>query len=220
MARTTRQPMTAAERARRRQRRAWIPAVVALAVIAIVGVVTATLVGNGLGKHVAVIPGVSHFTPKGIRNINETNSAKFDLRAVPLDTRAIQLAPDGDKKFGPYGDAYAELTFVTKSGPLSLYVGSFRVISQGGLLTRITTDTHEPDFSTMHTDLYQIANVGITKAQFGAFMKAIPVPGKHGSVFTIRVGSGTALGVPTTVSASCAGAQGCDVRTDSRLPGE
>jgi predicted regulator of Ras-like GTPase activity (Roadblock/LC7/MglB family) len=218
MARTSGQPLTAAERARRRQRRAWIPAIIALVVIVVVGIVAATLVGNGLGRHVAVLPGVSHFTPKGIRNINETNSARFDLRNVPLDTRAIQLAPDGDKKFGPYGDAYAELTFVTKSGPLSLYVGSFHVISAGGMLTEITTDTHEPDFATMHTDLYQIANVGVTTTQLGAFMKTIPVPGKHGSVFAIKVGTGTALGVPTTVSAICAGAKGCDVRTVSRLP--
>ena len=220
MTRKSGQPLTPAERARRRERRKWIPAVIALALIVAVGIVTAVLVRNGLGRHVDVLPGVSHFTQKGIANINETNAARFDLRKVPLDTRAIRLAPDGDRSFGPYTPAYAELTFVTKGGPLTLYVGSFHVISQGGMLTEITTQTHDPDFASMHTDLYQIAAVGVSKRQLGAFMNAVPVPGKHGSVFSLKVGSGSALGVPTTVSASCAGAKGCDIRTISRLPSE
>ena len=186
--------------------------------LVIVAVVTIQLKSNGLGRHVAVLPGVSHFTVRGIRNINATNTASFDLTHLPLSTQAIELAPDGSRKFGPYDPAYAELDILTPSGPTALFVGSFTVRSRGGVLTSIATDSFEPDFASMHSQLYSESNVGLTKKQLGAFMTAIPVPGKAGSVFNLTVGTGTALGAPTTVSVVCRGVKGCNVRTITRLP--
>jgi hypothetical protein len=216
--RPTKPELTPAQLARRKQLRGWIPAGIFVVLIAVVAVITIQLTSNGLGKHVAVLPGVSHFTAKGIKNINATHTVRFDLRRLPLSTEAIQLAPDTSKTFGPYDPAYAELDILTPGGPTSLFVGSFTVSSRGGVLASITTDSPEPDFASMHSQLYSEANVGLSKAQLGAFMNAVPAPGKSGSVFSLTVGTGTALGAPTTVSVVCKGAAGCDIKSVTRVP--
>jgi hypothetical protein len=60
--------------------------------------------------------------------------------------------------------------------------------------------------------------LGVTNQQMAAFENAMPNgAGGPNSHFTLAVGDGNALGIPTHVVVSCAGAKGCTVATTTTL---
>ena len=102
--------------------------------------------------------------------------------------------------------------------PTWFHVDSFRVNTSKNAIRTITTTSREFDFNDLHNELVSDRVVGISNQQMGAFQRSMPNgAGGPNSFFTLKVGTGMALGVPTTVSVVCAGPKGCNVRTVTTL---
>jgi hypothetical protein len=93
------------------------------------------------------------------------------------------------------------------------------IVTSHGAVTSISTTIHDFGFTFIHDQLVDCSVLGITPQQLAAFEDAMPNnAGGPDSHFTLAVGDGDALGVPTHVTVSCDGAKGCTVGTTTVLP--
>jgi hypothetical protein len=209
--------LTPAERRRRRARRAWIPTGIIAGLIIAAIIVAVGYHAQGGGKPIVLKAGDTHFTAAGVAALEADLDAQIDVRGV-RSAAAIDLPANGTRKYGPNNGTPIELDLVGKGGIQSLYVDYFRVTTKDGYLISVSTTSREFDFADIDTQLHAESVVGITNAQLGAFLNARPVgAGDAHSFFSLPVGTGTALGVPTRVSVTCSGPKGCEVNTVTTL---
>ena len=205
------------ERRRRQARRAWIPTGIIGALIVGAIIVAIVLNAGGGAKPVIASRGFTHFDNAGLAAIQRSADAQVDVRGVRTAT-SIGLPRDGSTKLGPFSGVSMELDLVGTHGTRSLYVDSFRVNTAGNTLRTISTSSKEFSFADIHTELKSDAVVGVSNQQMAAFQDSMPNgAGGPDSFFTLPVGTGRALGVPTAVSVTCAGPKGCTVRTVTTL---
>jgi hypothetical protein len=209
--------LTPQERARRKKRRAWIPTGIIAGLIVIAIAVAVVIQLSGSAKPVVEKAGDTTFNKAGIVAMQKDADAQIDVRG-PRQASVIDLPANGSTTFGPFSGISTELDLVGTGGIQSLYVDSFRVTTKDNYLTTISTTTQEFSFAGIHGQLEAESVVGITPNQMAAFQNAMPVgAGDPTSFFSLSVGTGTALGVPTTVSVKCAGPSGCAVTTVTKL---
>jgi hypothetical protein len=209
--------LTQQERRRRKARRAWIPTGIIAGLIVVAIIVAIVVQNGGSGKPVVETAGDTRFNAEGVASILKDADAQIDVRG-PRPASAIDLPANSSKNFGPFNGISAELDLVGTNGIQSLYVDSFRITTRDNLLTTISTTSTEFGFAEIHDQLEAESVVGITTKQMAAFENAMPVgAGGPKSFFTLKLGTGTALGIPTRVSVTCAGPKGCTVTTLTTL---
>jgi hypothetical protein len=94
-----------------------------------------------------------------------------------------------------------------------------RIFTSHGFVTSFSTTIRDFGFTFIHDQLVDYSVLGISPHQLAAFENSMPNgAGGPNSHFTLAVGDGDALGVPTRVTVSCAGAKGCTVGTNAVLP--
>jgi hypothetical protein len=215
---TERPKLTPEERRRRKARRAWIPTVVigGIIVVAIAGAIAFQV--SGLGRVTPPAAGDSKFNLAGIRVINGAADAQLDVRK-PIKAASVGLPANSSKKFGPFNNIALEVDLVGIHGTASIFVDSMHIVTQNGYVTWVSTTTRNNGYSFIHSQLDSYSVLGVTSGQLAAFENAMPNgAGDPDSHFTLAVGDAEALGVPTHVTVSCAGAKGCTVSTITTLP--
>lgn len=210
---------TAADRARRRNRASWIVTAVIGAIIVVAIVIAVAVHASGQGKTVVLGPGDTHFTKAGIAKMTRGADAQIDvIGARPAS--AVQLPADGSRTFGPFENIEAELDLVGKHGIDSLFVDTFTVKTSDDLIRTISTKTAAYSYTDIHNALENDVVVGISPRQMAAFENAMPNgAGDPSSHFSLVVGTGYDLGVPTKVAVKCAGVAGCTITTLTTLAG-
>jgi len=209
--------LTPEERRRRKERRAWIPTLVigGVILVAIIGAVLFQV--SGLGKVTPPPVGNSKFNLAGIRVINGAADAQVDVRK-PLKAASVGLPADSSKTFGPFSNIKLEVDLVGVHGTASVFVDSMHIVTRHGFVTSISTSARDFGYSFIHDQLVSYSVLGVTNQQMAAFENAMPNgAGGPNSHFTLAVGDGNALGIPTHVVVSCAGAKGCTVATTTTL---
>ena len=210
-------PLTPAERRRRRQRRAWIPTFIIAGVIAAAIVVAVVIQVTGAGKLISPPPGNSKFNIAGLRVINGSADAQIDVR-TPLSAKSVGLPANSSRTFGPFNGIALEVDLIGTSGEKHIFVDSMHVVTRDGLVTSISTSTHDFGYLFIRTQLASLNVLGLTTKQMADFQNAMPDgAGDEHSRFTLPFGTGNALGVPTAVTVSCAGPKGCTVSTQTTL---
>lgn len=209
--------LTPAERQRRRARRAWIPTgIIGLLIIAAV-IVALVLQRGGGNKAIVEQAGNSTFDKAGIAEISKTADAQIDVRG-PRQASTLGLPANGTKRFGPFLNIATELDLVGTAGAEPLFVDRFAVITKDDYISRIVTTTHEYDYTDLHNELVADRVIGISTTQMAAFINAMPDgAGGPSSYFSLALGTGDALGVPTRVDVKCSGPAGCLVTTTTTL---
>jgi hypothetical protein len=210
--------LTAAERRSRKQRRAWIPTIIIAGIILVVIAGAVVFQASGIGKTVHETSGDSKFNLAGIRIINGAADAQVDVRK-PLKASSVGLPDDASKMFGPFSGIKLEVDLVGVHRTASIYVDSMHIVTSHGAVTSLSTTIHDFGYAFIHSQLVDYSVLGITPQQLAAFENTMPNgAGGPGSHFTLPVGDGDALGVPTRVVVSCDGAKGCTVTTKTVLP--
>jgi hypothetical protein len=210
--------LTAQERRRRKQRRAWIPTVIIAGIILLVIAGAAIFQASGIGKPVHQNTADSKFNLAGIRVIDGAADAQVDVRK-PLKASSVGLPADSTTKFGPFSNIKLEVDLVGDHGTESIFVDSMHIVTSHGLVTSISTTIHNFGYTFIHDQLVDYSMLGISSQQLAAFENSMPNgAGGPNSHFTLSVGEGDALGVPTRVTVSCDGAKGCTVGTNTVLP--
>jgi hypothetical protein len=216
-AKSTPPKLTPKERRRRKERRAWIPTIVIAGVILVAIGGAAFFQASGIGKPVQETGGDSKFNLAGIRVINGAADAQVDVRK-PLKAASVGLPADSSKTFGPFSNIKLEVDLVGDHGTASIFVDSMRIVTHHDAVTSISTTIHDFGYTFIHDQLVDYSVLGITPQQLAAFEDAMPNgAGDPDSHFTLAVGDGDALGVPTHVTVSCDGANGCTVGTTTAL---
>lgn len=213
-------PLTPEQRRRRRLRRGWIPSGVFAVLILVVVAITIGLHLQGLGNISRALPGFSHFSGKGMENVSNTGVVRLDLRSFPLAAKSIGLAASGTHPIAPVYVSDIDLSLTGRSQSARLTVGSITIGTSGGRVHEIRTSTDAGgDFSALSGALGSDAQLGITDDQIANFLSdARGLNRKGASDYSRTVGTGRALGVPSTVSVKCTQASGCTVVTVTRLP--
>ena len=210
--------LTPEERRRRKQRRAWIPTIVIVGVIAVAIAAAAFFQASGIGKPVHETSNDSKFNLSGIRAINGAADAQVDVRKPP-SAASVGLPANSSTTIGPFTGITLEVDFVGDHGTETIFVDSMRIATSHGSVTSISTTIHDFGYTFIHDQLIDYSVLGISPQQLAAFEDAMPNDaGGPRSHFTLAVGDGDALGVPTHVIVSCDGAKGCTVGTNTVLP--
>jgi hypothetical protein len=210
--------LTPAERRRRKARRAWIPTVIigGIILLAIAGAIVFQL--SGAGKVSKPPVGDSKFNIAGIHVINGAADAQVDVRK-PLTAASVGLPANSSKTFGPFSTIKLEVDLVGVHGTESIFVDSMHIVTHNGFVTSLSTTIHDYGYTFIHDQLVAYSVLGVTPLQMAAFEKAMPNgAGDPDSHFTLAVGDGDALGVPTHITVSCDGPKGCTVATTTTLP--
>lgn len=209
--------LTPAERRRRKERRAWIPTVVIAGVI-IVAVLTAVMLQAAGVFTPVTASGDSKFDIAGLRVVNGAADAQIDVRK-PLTAASVGLPANSRRTFGPYNDIALEVDLIGTSGTKKIFVDTMRVVTRSGYVTSISTATSDHGFLFIRTQLASLGVLGLTSKQLANFENSMPNgAGGDSSYFSLPFGTGRALGVPTSVTVSCAGPKGCTVSTTTTLP--
>jgi hypothetical protein len=209
--------LTPEERRRRKARRAWIPTFVIAGVIAVAIVVAVVLQLAGAGKLISPPPGNSKFNIAGLRVVNGAADVQIDVRA-PLSAKSVGLPANSSRTFGPFNSIALEVDLNGTSGEKRIFVDSMHVVTHNGLVTSISTSTHDYGYLFIRTQLASLNVLGLTTKQMADFENAMPNgAGDAHSHFSLPFGTGNALGVPTAVTVACAGAKGCMVSTKTTL---
>ena len=208
--------LTPEERRKRKARRAWIPTIV-IGVIIVVAIVVAVVVQvSGITK-VPTASGDSKFNIAGLRVINGAADVQIDVRK-PLSASSVGLPANSSKTFGPFDSIQLEVDLVGASGVEKIFVDSMHVVTRHGQVTSISTSTTDSGYLFIRTQLASLNVLGLTTKQMADFENAMPNgAGGPKSHFSLPFGTGKALGVPTAVRVSCAGAKGCTVATKTTL---
>ena len=210
-------PLTPAERRRRKERRAWIPTIVIGGVILIAIVAAVLFQVGGLGRLVSPPPGNSKFNIAGLRVIDGAADVQIDVRK-PLSAKSVGLPANSSKTFGPFNSIELEVDLTGPSGEKRIFVDSMHVVTRNGLVTSISTSTHDYGYLFIRTQLASLNVLGLTPQQMAEFANTMPNgAGDAHSYFKLPFGTGNALGVPTAVTVSCAGPKGCTVATKTTL---
>jgi hypothetical protein len=208
--------LTPAERRRRQERRAWIPSIIFGAIIFGAIVAAVLFQASGVGKPVAA-SGDSTFNIAGLKVINGAADAQFDVRK-PLSAHVLGLPANSSKTFGPFDGIELEVDLVGTSGTEKIFVDSMHVVTRHGAVISISTTTHDFGYQFIHSQILSLGVLGLTTRQMANFEDAMPNgAGDAHSYFSLPFGTGDALGVPTSVSVSCAGPKGCTVSTKTTL---
>jgi hypothetical protein len=208
--------LTLEERRKRKARRAWIPTIVIGAIIIVAIVVAVVVQVSGVTK-VPVVAGDSKFNIAGLRVINGAADVQIDVRK-PLSAASVGLPANSSKTFGPFDTIELEVDLVGTSGVEKIFVDSMHVVTKNGQVTSISTSTTDSGYLFIRTQLSSLTVLGLTTKQMADFENAMPNgAGGPSSHFSLPFGSGNALGVPTAVRVSCAGAKGCTVSTKTTL---
>jgi hypothetical protein len=208
--------LTPQERRRRKARRAWIPTIVIGAII-LLAIGTAVLFQAEGVFTVPTAAGNSKFNIAGVKVINGAADVRIDVRKS-LPARSVGLPATGTTKVGPFNDIQLEVDLVGTSGEKRLFVDAMAVETRGGQVRTISTDTRGFGFLFIRTQLASLDVLGLTDSQLANFENAMPNgAGDADSFFSLGYGTGNALGVPTAVTVSCAGAKGCTVETKTTL---
>jgi hypothetical protein len=208
--------LTAAERRRRTQRRAWIPTVVIGGIILIAVVVAVLFQVTGLGTRLNA-HGDSKFNIAGLRVVNGAADAQIDVRK-PLTATSVGLPANSSRTFGPYDGISLEVDLIGTSGTKEIFVDTMQVVTRKGYVTSISTTTRDHGFLFIRTQLASLNTLGLTSKQLANFENTMPNgAGGEDSYFSIPFGTGNALGVPTSVTVSCSGPKGCAVSTKTTL---
>ena len=209
--------LTPAERRRRKERRAWIPTFIIAGIIAVAVVAAVVFQLSGAGKLVAPPPGNSKFNIAGLRVINGAADVQIDVRK-PLTAKSVGLPANSSRTFGPFDTIALEVDLTGTSGEKRIFVDSMQVVTRHGLVTSISTSTHNFGYLFIRTQLASLNVLGLTSKQLADFQNAMPNgAGDEHSRFTLPFGTGNSLGVPTAVTVSCAGPNGCTVSTKTTL---
>jgi hypothetical protein len=210
--------LTAVERRRRKERRAWIATGIIGGIIALVIAGAVIFQASGIGKPVHETSGDSKFNLAGIRVINGAADAQVDVRK-PLRASSVGLPDDSSRTFGPFSSIKLQVDLVGDHGTASIYVDSMHIVTNHGDVTSISTTIHDFGYTFIHDQLVDYSVLGISSQQLAAFENTMPNgAGGTDSHFTLAVGDGNALGVPTRVVVSCDGPKGCSVTTKTVLP--
>jgi hypothetical protein len=208
--------LTLEERRRRKARRAWIPTIVIGAIIVVAIVVAVVVQVSGVAK-VPTVAGDSKFNIAGLRVIDGAADVQIDVRK-PLSAASVGLPANSSKTFGPFDTIELEVDLVGTSGVEKIFVDSMHVETRNGQVTSISTSTTDSGYLFIRTQLSSLNVLGLTAKQMADFENAMPNgAGGPSSHFSLPFGSGNALGVPTAVRVSCAGAKGCTVSTKTTL---
>jgi hypothetical protein len=209
--------LTPAEKRKRKARRAWIPTIV-IGVIILVAIGTALgLQAAGVFKVTTPVAGDSKFNIAGLKVINGAADAQIDVRE-PLSAASVGLPANSSKTFGPFNTIQLEVDLVGKHGTASIFVDSMHVITRGGHVISVSTSTTNSGYLFLHNQLESLSDLGLSQTQMANFENAMPNgAGGPTSHFSLPFGTGTALGVPTTVNVRCDGAKGCTVSTKTTL---
>jgi hypothetical protein len=188
--------------------------------ILVVVAVTVGLHLQGLGNVSRALPGFSHFSGKGMQNVSNTGVIRLDLRSLPLAAKSIGLPASGTHPIAPVYVSDINVTLTGRAHSARLTVGSVTIGTSGGRVHEIRTTTDAgADFSALGDALGSDAQLGITDDQIANFLSDARGLNRNGaSDYSRTVGTGRALGVPSTVSVKCAQASGCTVITITRLP--
>jgi hypothetical protein len=214
---STKTTLTPAERRRRKQRRSWIPTVVILGVIIAAIAAAGAFQATNPGVDPKVPAGNSSFTLAGLKVVDGAADAQLNVRK-PITSASVGLPTNSTKTFGPFSSIALEVDLTGTHGVASIFVDTMKVVTKDGVLRTISTRTHSYGYSDIHNQLQTFTALGITNLQLAAFQNAMPDGvGGPTSHFSLAVGTGSALGVPTHVTVSCNGAKGCDVTTTTTL---
>ena len=209
--------LTPAERRRLKERRAWIPTFIIAGLIAVAIVVAVVFQVTGAGKLISPPPGNSKFNIAGLRVINGAADVQIDVRK-PLTAKSVGLPANSSRTFGPFDTIALEVDLTGTTGEKRIFVDSMHVVTRGGLVTSISTSTHDFGYLFIRTQLASLNVLGLTSKQMAEFQNAMPNgAGDAKSYFKLPFGTGNALGVPTAVTVSCAGPKGCTVATTTTL---
>ena len=209
--------LTPAERRRRKERRAWIPTIIIAGLIAVAIVVAVVFQVTGAGELISPPPGNSKFNIAGLRVINGAADVQIDVRK-PLTAKSVGLPANSSRTFGPFDTIALEVDLTGTTGEKRIFVDSMHVVTRDGLVTSISTSTHDFGYLFIRTQLTSLNVLGLTTKQMAEFQDAMPNgAGDANSYFKLPFGTGNALGVPTAVTVSCAGPKGCTVATKTTL---
>jgi hypothetical protein len=130
----------------------------------------------------------------------------------------VGLPANSSKTFGPFNSIELEVDLTGPSGEKRIFVDSMHVVTRNGLVTSISTSTHDYGYLFIRTQLASLNVLGLTPQQMAEFANTMPNgAGDAHSYFKLPFGTGNALGVPTAVTVSCAGPKGCTVATKTTL---
>lgn len=216
MPKASKPPLTLAEKRARKKRRAWIPAIIAAGVIIAIVVVAISLQSAGVFKVYKPNESDSKFGPAGTRQVQGATDAQIDVRGI-RSAASLQLPDNTHRTFGPYS-LPLEVDLIGKAGTESNFVQTMTVVTTGGVLASVSTKTDAAGFSDIHGAIYGDQDFGFTNAELAAFQNKLPASVDEGTAhFTLVLGTGNELGVPTRVWVTCAGAKGCEVYTTTTL---
>jgi hypothetical protein len=209
--------LTPEERRRRKARRAWIPTIVIGALILIAIGAALYYQSSGAGKVVALSSANSKFNIAGLKVINGAADVQIDVRH-PLIAKSVGLPDNSTRTFGPFDGIQLEVDLVGVHDTESIFVDSMHVVTRNGYVTTISTSTTNSGYAFIRDQLASLDVLGLTTTQMADFENSMPDgAGGPKSYFTLPFGTGTALGIPTTVKVSCAGPKGCTVATKTTL---
>jgi hypothetical protein len=209
--------LTPQERRRRKARRAWIPTIV-IGVIIVATIAAAVLFqASGVFRPVTPSSGDSKFNIAGLRVIHGSADVRIDVRK-PLSAKSVGLPANATRTFGPFDGIQLEVDLVGPHDTESIFVDKMRVVTHDGLVTAISTSTTNSGYLFIRSQLASLQVLGLTASQTANFENAMPNgAGGPTSHFDLPFGTGTALGIPTSVRVSCAGSKGCTVSTNTTL---
>jgi hypothetical protein len=198
----------------------WIPSGAFAVLILVVVAVTVGLHLQGLGNVSRALPGFSHFSGKGMQNVSNTGVIRLDLRSLPLAAKSVGLPASGTHPIAPVYVFDIDVTLTGRAHSARLSVGSVTIATSGGRVQEIRTSTDAGgDFGALGDALGSDAQLGITNDQIANFLSDARGLNRNGaSGYSRTIGTGHALGAPSTVSVKCTQASGCTVTTITRLP--
>jgi hypothetical protein len=208
---------SAAESRRRKAPRAWILTIVIGALILVAIAAALVYQSSSAGKVVALSSGNSKFTIAGLKVINGAADVQIDVRH-PLSAKSVGQPANSGRTFGPFKGIQLEVDLVGTHDAASIFVDSMHVVTHNGYVTTISTSTTDSGYTFIRDQIASLNVLGLTTTQMADFENSMPDgAGGPKSYFSLPFGTGTALGIPTTVRVSCAGPKGCTVSTATTL---
>jgi hypothetical protein len=197
---------------RRRRRRAWIPTVVGLVLIA--AVVTATLItfGRGVGTPAPAPTTDSRFDAKGLEYIFDSRTARINIAHTPIAAQPLGLKPNATVAIGPREglDQYVQLTGSRTYAAVT--ASALKIVTKDGFVSRILiTPTAIDGFVGFKGELGSASVFGLSATEAQKLLDEVRLLNHDGKGLERTLGPFDALGPPVTITVKTDGADGYDI---------
>lgn len=209
---------------KRKVRRAWIPSIIIVLVLAGAAGVSLAVMGQGVGQPRTAPPavaanGYSRFDDAGQRYISDTRRVWVDLRKTPIAVGPLDLPAESSLQFGPRQGVSYYLGLYGADGPIRSDIDSVALRTEGGYLTRITVNAAPAvSFGALEGAMAQATAYGISEADIATVLDEGRVLNREGKGYSREIGPGTTLGVPVTAKVSCDTKQSCSLQYVAEIP--